>query len=255
VRKTLFRSLLLAGAVSLALPSFAAQTAPPASAGQPAVNGWGAALTDIPPDPAIRFGTLPNGMKFAVMRNATPKGAASLRLHFAFGSLAESERERGLAHFVEHMVFNGSKRVAEGEFVKSLERLGMKFGPDTNALTGFDSTIYVLDLPQTDSGRVDKALFLLRESVSEVTFDAAAVERERGVILGERRARESYQLHQQVDRLRFNLPLAPYADRLPIGSSEVTRTASADDLRSLYHRYYRPELATLVFVADACSGR
>jgi zinc protease len=251
VRETLLRSLLLAGAVLLALPSFAAQGAAPASAAQSGINGWGATLTDVPPDPSIRFGTLPNGMKYAVMRNATPKGAASLRLHFAFGSLAESERERGLAHFVEHMVFNGSKRVAEGEFVKSLERLGMKFGPDTNALTSFDSTVYVLDLPQTDAGRVDQALFLLRESVSEVTFDPAAVERERGVILGERRARESYQLHQQVDRLRFNLPLAPYADRLPIGSSEVTRTASAEDLRSLYHRYYRPELATLVFVGDA----
>jgi zinc protease len=251
VRKPLFRSLLLAGVFALALPSFAAQPAAPPSMARPAANGWGMPLTDIPPDPTIRFGTLPNGMKYAVMRNATPKGAASLRLHFAFGSLAESERERGLAHFVEHMVFNGSTRVEEGEFIKSLERLGMKFGPDTNALTGYDSTIYVLDLPQTDSSRVDKALFLLRESVSEVTFDPAAVERERGVILGERRARESYQLHQQVDRLRFNLPLAPYADRLPIGSSEVTRTASADELRSLYRRYYRPEMATLVFVGDA----
>ena len=250
MRKSLFRSLLLAGAVSLALPSLAAQTAAPAAT-SPAVNGWGVLLTDVPPDPAIRFGTLANGMKYAVMRNATPKGAASLRLHFAFGSLAEGERERGLAHFVEHMVFNGSTRVEEGEFVKSLERLGMKFGPDTNALTGFDSTVYVLDLPQTDANRVDKALFLLRESVSEVTFDPAAVERERGVILGERRARESYQLHQQVDRLRFNLPLAHYADRLPIGSSEVTRSASAEELRSLYRRYYRPEKATLVFVGDA----
>src|SRR5687767_8407693 len=181
------------------------------------MNSWGVALTDVPPDPTIRFGTLPNGMKYAVMRNATPKGAASLRLHFAFGSLAESERERGLAHFVEHMVFNGSTRVEEGEFIKSLERLGMKFGPDTNALTGFDSTIYVLDLPQTDSSRVDKALFLLRESVSEVTFDPAAVERERGVILGERRARESYQLHQQVDRLCFFQAEAGIRDKLVTG--------------------------------------
>ena len=251
MRKSVFCPLLLAAIVSLSLPSIAAQTAAPATAPRPSVNGWGVPLTDVPPDPAIRFGTLPNGMKYAVMRNVVPKGGASLRLHFAFGSLAESERERGLAHFVEHMIFNGSAKVEEGEFVKSLERLGMKFGPDTNALTGFDSTVYVLDLPQTDASRVDKALFLLRESVSEVSFDPAAVERERGVILGERRARESYQLHQQVDRLRFQLPLAPYADRLPIGSSEVTRTASADDLRSLYRRYSRPELATLVFVGDA----
>ena len=242
--KSLSRPLLLAGLLSLALP-----IAPVAA--QSAANGWGIPLTDVPADPAIRLGRLPNGMKYAVMRNATPKGGASLRLHFAFGSLGENERERGLAHFVEHMVFNGSTRVEEGEFVKSLERLGLKFGPDTNALTGFDSTVYVLDLPQTDESRLDKALFLFRESVSEVKFDPAAVERERGVILGERRARESYQLHQQVDRLRFTLPLAPYADRLPIGSSEITRSATADDLRNLYRRYYRPEFATLVFVGDA----
>ena len=242
--KSLSRPLLLAGLLSLALP-----ISPVAA--QSAANGWGIPLTDVPADPAIRLGRLPNGMKYAVMRNATPKGGASLRLHFAFGSLGENERERGLAHFVEHMVFNGSTRVEEGEFVKSLERLGLKFGPDTNALTGFDSTVYVLDLPQTDESRLDKALFLFRESVSEVKFDPAAVERERGVILGERRARESYQLHQQVDRLRFTLPLAPYADRLPIGSSEITRSATADDLRNLYRRYYRPEFATLVFVGDA----
>ena len=108
MRKSLLSTLLLAGVVSLALPSSAAETA---AAARPAINGWGIPLTDVPADPAVRYGRLPNGMKYAVMRNSTPKGGASLRLHFAFGSLAESERERGLAHFIEHMVFNGSTRV------------------------------------------------------------------------------------------------------------------------------------------------
>jgi zinc protease len=94
-------------------------------------------------------------MKYAVMQNATPKGAASVRLRFDFGSIGETEKERGLAHFIEHMALNETNHVPEGEFVKTLERLGLKFGPDTNAVTGFDSTVYMLDLPQTDDATVD----------------------------------------------------------------------------------------------------
>jgi zinc protease len=203
------------------------------------------------PDPAIRYGTLPNGMKYAIMRNATPKGAASVRLHFAFGSLGESEKERGLAHFIEHMAFNGTTNVPEGDMIKILTRQGLAFGPDTNATTGFDNTVYMLDLPKTDKEHLDTAMFLLRETASEIKFDPAAVHRERGVILGEKRARDNFQLRQFVDQAAFLLPDAPYANRLPIGTEEVLRTASADDLRALYRRYYRPENATFIFVGDA----
>ena len=89
------------------------------------------------PRPSIRYGTLPNGMKYAILANATPKGTASVRLQFAFGSIGEAENERGLAHFIEHMAFNGTTHVPEGEMVKILERQGLAFGPDTNAQTGF----------------------------------------------------------------------------------------------------------------------
>ena len=238
------RVLLAATALSFVILPAAAPAQPAAT------NGWGIATTDVPADPAVRLGTLPNGLKYAVMRNATPKGAASVRLHFDFGSIGESEKERGLAHFIEHMAFNGTTNVAEGEMIKMLERLGLKFGPDTNAMTGFDSTVYMLDLPQTDRERVDTALFLMREVAGEARFTPEAVDRERGVILGERRSRDSFQLRQLIDQLGFQVPATPYPNRLPIGTEEVLKTASADTIRSLYQRYYRPEKATLVFVGD-----
>jgi zinc protease len=215
------------------------------------VNGWGVGLTDVTPDPSIRYGTLPNGMKYAIKRNATPKGAASVRLQIAFGSLGEAENERGLAHFIEHMAFNGTTHVAEGDMVKMLERQGLAFGPDTNAQTDFDTTTYMLDLPKTDEEHLDTAMFLLREVAGEIKFDPDAVARERGVILGEKRARDSFQLRQAVDSLKFDVPDTPYAKRIPIGLESVIDSASSDTLKSLYHRYYRPENATLVFVGDA----
>ena len=237
------RTILLATALGLATPVLAATP--------PAPNGWGRASTDVPADPAIRFGTLPNGMKYAVMQNSTPKGAASVRMHIDFGSIGEGEKERGLAHFIEHMALNETNHVAEGEFIKTLERLGLKFGPDTNAVTGFDSTVYMLDLPQTDAERVDTALFLMREVAGEAKFTQAAVDRERGVILGERRSRDSFQLRQVIDQLDFQVPETPYPNRLPIGTEEVLKTASAETIHALYQRYYRPENATLIFVGDA----
>ena len=222
-----------------------------ASAAKPAVNGWGIELTDVTPDPSIKFGTLPNGMKYAIMHNATPKGTASVRLQFAFGSIGEAENERGLAHFIEHMAFNGTTHVPEGDMVKILERQGLAFGPDTNAVTGFDTTTYMLDLPQADGERIDTAMFLFREVASEIKFNPAAVDRERGVILGEERARDNFQLHQVVDMIGFQAPETPYPNRLPIGVDAVLKTAKADTIKDLYHRYYRPENATLVFVGDA----
>jgi zinc protease len=222
----------------------------PATA-SPAVNGWGVKLTDVTPDPAIRYGVLPNGMKYAIMHNATPKGTASVRLQIALGSIAEAENERGLSHFIEHMAFNGTTHVPRGDMIKILERQGLAFGPDTNAATGFDTTTYMLELPHADAQHVDTALFLFREVSSEVKFDPEAVDHERGVILGEERARDNFQLHQVIHLLKFEFPLTPYPDRLPIGVDPVIKNASSETLRNLYHRYYRPEDATLVFVGDA----
>ena len=137
------RLLLLAASSAFALSAAAvgpalAQTAPSAQ--------WAQTTSDIPADSNVRFGVLPNGMRYAVMRNATPPGQASFRLRIDAGSLMENEDQLGLAHFMEHMAFNGTTNVPENDLLRILERLGLAFGADTNASTGFDQTVYMLEL-------------------------------------------------------------------------------------------------------------
>ena len=246
--RSIIRLLFLAS-VS-ALPAQAVTAQPAAAAAVQSLDGWGRPKTDIPADPAITYGKLPNGMRYAIRANSTPKGTASIRLYFDVGSLAESDRERGLAHFIEHMAFNGTTNVPEGEMMKILERQGLAFGPDTNAMTSFDSTIYMLELPKVDQQRLDTAFFLMREVASELKFDPGAVDRERGVILSEKRSREGFQLRRIMKNLEFHMPQAKVVNRLPIGTDEVLKSATAAELSDLYRRYYRPENATLVVVGD-----
>ncbi|MBL0768436.1 insulinase family protein [Sphingopyxis sp. DHUNG17] len=215
-----------------------------------AARAWNFAASDVPVDPNIIFGVLPNGMKYALLQNGTPKDSVVIRMRFDVGSFAEAEDQRGLAHFLEHMAFNGSTNVPEGEMTKLLERKGLAFGADTNASTGFDETIYKLNLPGASDDLIDTGLMLMRETASELTIDPAAVDRERGVILSERRARDTYQLRNVIDQLDFQMQGMKVASRIPVGTEEVIRTAPAERLRDLYDRYYRPERATLVIVGD-----
>ncbi|MBW8295593.1 pitrilysin family protein, partial [Sphingopyxis sp.] len=215
-----------------------------------AARAWNFAASDVPVDPNIVFGVLPNGMKYALLANSTPKDSVVLRMRFDVGSFAEADDQRGLAHFLEHMAFNGSTNVPEGEMIKLLERKGLAFGADTNASTGFDETIYKLDLPNASDDLIDTGLMLMRETGSELTIDPAAVDRERGIILSERRARDTYQLRNLVDQLDFQMQGMTVASRIPVGTEEVIKTAPAARLRDLYDRYYRPERATLVMVGD-----
>jgi zinc protease len=229
--------------------------APVAATAQPAdaVTGktpWGFSVYDIPVDPAVRYGVLPNGLKYAILKNDTPQDTASIRMRYNFGSLAESDSEQGLAHFIEHMAFNGSKNVPEGEMVKLLERDGLAFGADTNASTGFDNTTYKLDLPRTDMSLLDTGLMLMRETASNLTIAPDAVDRERGVVLSEMRTRNSFQLRQIKALFQFEAPNSLIGNRLPIGTQEVLENATAAQLRSLYERYYRPDNATLVIVGN-----
>lgn len=241
-------------ALALVAAPLAAQPAAPASPATnpqtPAAVAWGFAGSDLPPDPDVRFGVLPNGIKYALHLNTTPRAGIVLRLQFDIGSLAERDEERGLAHFLEHMAFNGSTNVPEGEMVRLLERQGLAFGADTNASTGFDTTSYRLDLPRNEAALIDTGLMLLRETASELTIADAAVERERGVILSERRARDNYAFRNLMSQLDFLYAGSLVPQRLPIGTEEVIRTAPAERLRAFYRRWYRPERATLVIVGD-----
>jgi zinc protease len=211
---------------------------------------WPFAQSDLPPDPAYRFGRLDNGMRYIIRPNATPKGTGMVQFWIDSGSIAETDEERGYAHFIEHMAFNGSTHVPEGEMIKLLEREGLAFGADTNASTDFDITVYKLDLPRNDSALLDTALMLMRETASELSFNPAAVEREKGVVLSEKRVRDTYQLRNLVDGLEFLYPGARFTDRLPIGTTQSLQGATADKLRGLYQRIYRPENAALIVVGD-----
>ena len=240
----------LAASISTATLALSLGLAAPALAQVGPVEGWQIEATDVVADPAITYGTLPNGMRYAIQPNDTPEGSASIRMHVDFGSIGETDEERGLAHFIEHMAFNGSTNVPEGEMIPLLERLGLAFGPDTNAYTSFDETVYMLDVPNATPEIMDQALFIMRETAGNLTFTNEAVQREREVIVNERRLRDSPGLRNIRDLFEFRMPGSNYNTRFPIGTDEVIREAPAERLRALYQRYYRPENTTLIVVGD-----
>ena len=175
-KQSLTRALQASGiAIALMLGSAPivahAEDAPSATAPTAATETpWGHPVNDLTPDAAVRYGVLPNGMKYAIQKNTTPKGGGSVRMRIGVGSIAEADNERGIAHLLEHMAFNGSTNVPEGEMVKMLERLGLAFGADTNATTKFDETVYMLELPRNDEALVDSALMLMRSTARALTI-------------------------------------------------------------------------------------
>ena len=201
---------------------------------------WAHEASELQPDPAVTYGQLPNGLRFALMRNALPSKTAAVRMRFGVGSMMEADDQRGLAHFLEHMVFNGSQNIPEGEMVKLLERLGLAFGPDTNAYTSFLETVYQLDLPDTRDELVDKSLMLMRETADRLLLSPAAIDRERGVILSEKRTRDSPQFRALVARLNFLYPDSPISQRLPIGTEEVIERAPRERFLALYEGVVPP---------------
>ncbi len=210
--------------------------------------------TDLVADPRIVYGVLENGLRYAVMKNETPSGVAALRMRIATGSLNETEEQRGLAHFLEHMAFNGSENVPEGEMIKRLERYGLSFGADTNASTGFDQTTYKLNLPTVEDEVLDEAFFLMRETADKLLLDEDAIERERGVIASEKAARDSIEFRIFVERLGFFTQGSGLTDRLPIGVDETIATMPREEFVEYYRGYYRPENTFIVFVGDLEPG-
>lgn len=240
-----FGRAVLAGMVMLSAGAALAQEAPLLP--QP---GFAHERSDIAVDPAVRYGTLPNGLRYAILRNQTPPGVVSVRLRAAVGSLHERDDQSGLAHFLEHMAFNGSTNIPEGEMIKILEREGLAFGPDTNAYTSFGETVYMLDLPNNRPQLIELALKIMRETASNLTMSDGAIERERGVIVGEERARATPSFRMFEDYLKFAMQGARTPTRFPIGSMDVVRTAPRDRFLELYQGYYRPETMLVVLTGD-----
>jgi len=201
-------------------------------------------------DPNVKTGTLKNGLTYYIQRNTTPPGRVEMRLAVNAGSILEDEDQQGLAHFVEHMAFNGTRRFTRNALVNFLERAGVRFGPDLNAYTSFDETVYMLQMPTDRRGLVDSAFMVLEEWAAWVAMEGDEIDKERGVI------REEWRLGLGAeDRMRkkyfpviFNGSL--YAERLPIGTLGVIDTASYETLRRFYRDWYRPNLQAVVVVGD-----
>jgi zinc protease len=208
------------------------------------------AESDLKADPAAHFGTLPNGLRYVVMPNHEPKARASLRLLVLAGSFDETEAQRGLAHYLEHMAFNGSTHYPPGTLVEKLQRLGMGFGADTNASTSFDHTLYQLELPDTAPATLSEGLQILSDYCGGLLLEQKMVEKERGIILSEKRSRDSVGYRTFVAQLDFMLKGTRVPERLPIGLEDVIEKSNRDPFVEFYNTWYRPEKMVVIVVGD-----
>lgn len=201
-------------------------------------------------DPAVRQGTLDNGLRYVIRANGEPMARAELRLVVDAGSILEDDDQRGLAHFVEHMAFNGTRSFARQELVGYLESIGMRFGPDVNAYTSFDETVYMLTVPTDVPGVLERGIDILEEWATGITFDSLQVEQERGVVLEEWRISQGSSNRLQSQQFPTILRGSRYPDRMPIGTYESLRTFDHAALRRFYSDWYRPDLMSVVIVGD-----
>ncbi len=204
----------------------------------------------VPVDPRITTGILPNGLRYYIRKNQAPKNRAELRLAVNAGSILEDDDQRGLAHMVEHMAFNGTTHFPEQDIIAFMQAIGMRFGAHVNAHTGFDETVYQLQIPTENPMVIDRALLALEDWARNVTFSPVEVDKERGVVLEEWRLGLGAEERMRDKQFPVLLKGSRYADRLPIGTPETLRTFSYDRLRRFYNDWYRPDLMAVVAVGD-----
>ena len=211
---------------------------------------WAHEGSDIAPDSRAVFGALENGMRYLIYPNSEPPKRVSLRLHIAAGSLMEAEDQRGLAHFLEHMVFNGTKNYSAADLIPRMQRLGIAFGAHANAYTSFDETVYMLDLPDLSEDTMKLAFTVMRDFGDGALLEAEEIEKERGVILAEKVSRDSVNYRLMEQQFADLLPDSLLTKRFPIGIEEVIKNAPRERFVDFYTRYYTPERMTFVVVGD-----
>ena len=211
---------------------------------------WPHASSDIAPDTGASFGSLENGMRYIVYPNSEPPKRVSLRLHIASGSLMEADDQRGIAHFLEHMVFNGTKHYSAADLIPRMQRLGIAFGAHANAYTSFDETVYMLDLPDLSEDTLKLAFTVMRDFGDGALLAADEIDKERGVILSEKISRDSVNYRLMEQQFAKLLPDSLLTNRFPIGTDEVIKSAPRDRFVDLYTRFYTPERMTFVVVGD-----
>ena len=211
---------------------------------------WPHEKSDLFPDSALVFGRLDSGFRYVLVENREPKDRVSIQLDIQAGSLNENEEQRGLAHFLEHMLFNGTDHFPSGELVKYFQRIGMRFGPDVNAHTGFDETVYHVLLPNGKTESIAEGLLVMRDYADGALLYEREIERERGVILAEKQARDSASYRTFESTFRFEMEGTLAARRLPIGTEKTIRSADRSRLKAFYDTWYRPEKMVLVMAGD-----
>ncbi|HVS59841.1 MAG TPA: insulinase family protein [Gemmatimonadaceae bacterium] len=218
-----------------------------ASAQQPTVGPPGSPL---PFDPAATVGTLPNGMRYYIRENHKPEKRAELRLVVNAGSVLEDDDQRGLAHMVEHMAFRGTKRFPGNQVSSYLESMGMRYGPDINAFTSFDETVYMITIPTDTAAIVDKGFQILSEWAHNLAFEPSQIEKERPVVIEEWRLGQGAENRMQNKWFPVLFSRSKYGERIPIGDKKILETYTPATLRRFYDNWYRPDLMAVVAVGD-----
>jgi zinc protease len=204
----------------------------------------------LPVDEKIRIGKLDNGLKYYIRYNKRPEKRVEMRLAVNAGSILEDENQLGLAHFVEHMCFNGTKHFEKNELISYLQSAGIKFGPDVNAYTSFDETIYMLTIPTDSTDILNKGYLVMEDWAHNVSFENDEIDKERGVIIEEWRLGRGPWQRMRDKYLPVLFKDSRYAERLPIGEKEIIENSDYETLKRFYHEWYRPDLMAFIVVGD-----
>lgn len=204
----------------------------------------------LPIDPDVKIGELENGLKYYIRHNAKPENKVDLRLVLNAGSILETDNQVGLAHFMEHMVFNGTKNFPKNDLIDYLQSIGVKFGQHLNAYTSFDETVYFLPLPSDDAEKLSTGFQILEDWAFNATLDGQDIDDERGVVIEEYRTRLGASTRMMEQYLPKLLYKSHYANRLPIGTRENLETFAHDEVRQFYKDWYRPNLMAVIVVGD-----
>lgn len=204
----------------------------------------------IPLDPNVKTGKLANGFTYFIRKNTEPKNRATLYLANKVGSILENDDQQGLAHFMEHMSFNGTKSYPKNDLVNYLQKAGVRFGADLNAYTSFDETVYQLPIPTDDPEVFKNGMQIMRDWAQDATLDIAEIEKERGVVIEEKRLGKGAAQRMQQQYLPMLFNNSRYSNRLPIGTEEVLKNFKPETIKAFYADWYRPDLQALIVVGD-----
>lgn len=208
-------------------------------------------LSPLPIDPQVRYGKLENGLTYYIRHNEQPKERADFFIAQNVGSILEEENQRGLAHFLEHMAFDGTRNFPGNSMSEYIQSIGMQMGENFNAYTSFDETVYkIMDVPVVRPGVVDSCLLMLHDWSGYISLTDSAIAKERGVIREEWRTTQNAQARIWEQQLPKIMPGSQYAHRIPIGSIEVIENFTPDELRAYYKKWYRPDLQAIIIVGD-----